>query len=239
MNLFILIIGAVMIISGFLVKSYPNLIAGYNTLPEYQKKNVDIKGLSTFMRNGFILIGLVIIIGHYLFKWMGFTVFADVIPIAAILIGLIIMVVYAQRYDHNKNKSKRTKLTYIALGLVMVFIFGDLIYSSSTSEAIFSKDTVTFTGKYGFEMHASNIADVVLTDNIPNIKMKTNGFSLGQVKKGFFNLDGLGNSRLLLHSNTPPFLILSKNDGEKIILNFKDKLETEMTYDKIKAMVDK
>jgi hypothetical protein len=41
---------------GFLVKSSPDLIAGYNTMPKEEKKNIDIEGLSTFMRNGLITI---------------------------------------------------------------------------------------------------------------------------------------------------------------------------------------
>ena len=64
-----LIVGLLMIGIGFLIKSFPNLIAGYNTMSKDKKKNVDIEGLSTFMRNGLIAIGLTIIIGYYLFKW--------------------------------------------------------------------------------------------------------------------------------------------------------------------------
>lgn len=50
---------------GFLVKLSPNMLAGYNRMSEEKKKNVDIDGLSTYMRNGFVAIGLAIIIGYY------------------------------------------------------------------------------------------------------------------------------------------------------------------------------
>ncbi|MGV8091293.1 MAG: DUF3784 domain-containing protein [Mangrovibacterium sp.] len=74
MDILNLIVGLFMIGIGFLVKSAPDLIAGYNTMPQDKKKNVDIEGLSTFMRNGLITIGLSIIIGYYLFKWIGFMI---------------------------------------------------------------------------------------------------------------------------------------------------------------------
>ena len=52
----VLIIAAVLFVLGMLVRKYPNLIAGYNTMTAEQKKNVDVKGLSNFMcrslRNG-------------------------------------------------------------------------------------------------------------------------------------------------------------------------------------------
>jgi hypothetical protein len=53
MNATNLIIGLLMIGIGFLVKLFPNLIAGYNTMSQYAKKNVNSDGLSSYMRNGF------------------------------------------------------------------------------------------------------------------------------------------------------------------------------------------
>ena len=40
----VLIIAAVLFVLGMLVRKYPNLIAGYNTMTAEQKKNVDVKG---------------------------------------------------------------------------------------------------------------------------------------------------------------------------------------------------
>lgn len=224
---------------GFLVKSVPSLIAGYNTMPEEKKKHVEIDGLSTYMRNSFIIMGLSIIIGYYLFKWLGFIGIANSIMLAVILIGVLIMVINAQRFYHNKNKSKRTKLAYFIHGLAIVSVVALLTYSYLPSKAILTQNTIKFTGMYGFEMDISEIDAMALTDRIPNIKMRTNGFSFGHVKKGFFNLDTLEESQLLIHSDSPPFLILSKNNGDKIIINFKDKIETENTYNKIKTLIDK
>lgn len=41
--------GGLLVLLGILVRFFPNLIAGYNTMSAEQKKNVDIKGLSRFM----------------------------------------------------------------------------------------------------------------------------------------------------------------------------------------------
>ena len=92
---------------------------------------------------------------------------------------------------------------------------------------------------YGFEISIGEIENVELSDKLPTIKLRTNGFSLGNIKKGFFNLDKFGKSRLLIHSDLAPYLILTKNNKDKIIINFKDKIETEKTYEKIKALKDK
>jgi hypothetical protein len=99
-----IIIGLFIIGIGFLVKSFPSLIAGYNTMSEEKKKNVDIVGLSTFMRNGLIAIGLIIIFGYFMFKWLGFISIANVIMPIVILIGVPFLVIEAQKFDHNKTK---------------------------------------------------------------------------------------------------------------------------------------
>ena len=62
---------------GFLVKSFPNLKAGYNTMSPDRKKDVDIKGLSTFIRNALIITGFIIIGGYYLFNWVELTNLAN------------------------------------------------------------------------------------------------------------------------------------------------------------------
>jgi hypothetical protein len=237
MNILNLIVGFFMVGLGFLVKSFPNLIAGYNTMPKDKKKNVDIESLSTFMRNGLIVIGFTIIIGYYFFKWIGFDLIANqIIPIVT-LGGVIFMVLKAQKFDHNEDK--KTKMTYIILGLIIAFVIGLISYGFIPSKLIFNNSTIQFTGMYGFEINYSDINDVALVDNIPVIKMRTNGFSFGTVRKGFFNLDKYGKTRLLIHSKNSPYLIISKKSGERTIINFKNKAETEDIYKKIKSITDK
>jgi hypothetical protein len=104
MQIFNLILGLVIIGTGFLVKAYPNTIAGYNTMSKEQKKNVEIGKASTFIRNGFIILGLIIIMGYYLLKWIGLIAIANYITLISTIIGIIIIVFMVQKYDHNVRK---------------------------------------------------------------------------------------------------------------------------------------
>lgn len=236
MDLLNLTVGLLMIGLGFLVKSAPDLIAGYNTMSKDKKKNVDISGLSTFMRNGFITIGISMIIGYYLFKWVGFTMIANSMIFLITLFGTAILVIHAQRFDHNKKN--QTKLTYFIIGLVILFVFGLMTYGFIPAKVIYSHDKIQFSGMYGFDMNTGEIEYVEITEKLPTIKKRTNGFSFGTIHKGFFNLDKIGKSRLLVHSETAPYLIISKKNGDKIIINFNDKTETEKLYNKIKILMD-
>lgn len=233
MDILNLIVGLFMIGIGFLVKSAPDLIAGYNTMPKDKKKNVDIEGLTTFMRNGFVTIGLSIITGYYLFKWIGFTMIANSMILIVTLVGVSMLVINAQKFDHNRTK--RSRLLYFIPALVTLSVIGLITYGFMPSKTIFNNDTIRFSGMYGFEINMSEIENIALTDKLPKINMRTNGFSAGAVKKGFFNLDKYGKSRLLVHSDLPPYIILSKKNGDKIVINFKDNTETVNVYNKIKV----
>jgi hypothetical protein len=104
MEIFNLIFGLLIIGTGFLVKAYPNKIAGYNTMSKEQKKNVDIEQASSFIRNGFIITGLIIIIGYYILKWIGLIAIASYVGPISTIIGTTIIVIISQKFDHNKQK---------------------------------------------------------------------------------------------------------------------------------------
>jgi hypothetical protein len=96
--------GGILIVCGFLVKAFPGLIAGYNSMSEKQKENVDIKGLSSCMRNGLVAIGLVIIGSYFLFRRIGLgeKEYA-LISAALIIIDAAVLMVFARRYDYNNR----------------------------------------------------------------------------------------------------------------------------------------
>lgn len=229
------IVGLFIIGIGFLIKSAPNLIAGYNTMSKNKKENVDIEGLSTFLSKGFKIIGVSIIIGYYFFKYIGCTIIANLIILIATLIGVAILFINAQKFDYNKNK--KTKLPYLIFVLVFLFVIGLITYGVIPSKVSYGNDTIRFSGMYGFEVGINEIEDIELCETLPMIKIRTNGFSIGSVKKGNFNLDEFGKSKLLIHSDLAPYLIFSKHNETKIIVNFKNKVDTENTYNKIKTMM--
>lgn len=97
-----LLTGGFLIILGPLVKRFPMLIAGYNTMPADKKKNVDIESLSSFMRRHLMIIGAVLIVIAVGLKLTGQQNARSVIYSIYLPIYVIWMVVRAQRYDHNK-----------------------------------------------------------------------------------------------------------------------------------------
>ena len=219
---------------GFLVKAFPNLISGYNTMTKEEKENVDIESLSSLMKNSFIAIGVIIIVGTYFFNWIGFPIIASLLILTSILGGVIIMI-YKSRKFYSDKLNKKSKSAYVILGIVIVFIFGTFYHSSRPVEVIISKESVIISGSYGLELPVKDIQEVRLVEKIPAITLRKNGFSLGPIKKGHFNLEEYGNCRLFLHSDSNLYLIIIGKNGEKTIINHENKTQTEKEFKSLKS----
>lgn len=96
-----LFIGSLLIILGLLVKCFPTLIAGYNTMPEEKKKNVDVAGLSSFMRRHLVILGVLWILISVGLELTDQTKTAPLIYTFYVPIYVFWIVLRAQRYDHN------------------------------------------------------------------------------------------------------------------------------------------
>ena len=97
-----LLAGAFVIVCSLLVKRFPMLISGYNTLPKEKRKNVDIDGLSSFMRRHLVIIGGLLILFTTILELTGQPEAFSIILAVYLPVYVIWMVVRAQRYDHNK-----------------------------------------------------------------------------------------------------------------------------------------
>ena len=102
-----LIMGLFLIGGGFSVKSDPDLIAGYNTMPEEKKKNVDIVGLSSFMKKSFIIMGIMLILLSLFIKVFHLTdIFIFWAMMFIMLGGVMFLLIKAKKFDGNKKQKK-------------------------------------------------------------------------------------------------------------------------------------
>lgn len=102
-SLLVWLFAAFFVLLGLLVCKYPKLIAGYNTMSPERQKLVDVKGLTAFMCRAFCIIGLLVVLVYYLLLWGGMAeMVARMVSIIAVpIVGSVVMVAGAQRYDHG------------------------------------------------------------------------------------------------------------------------------------------
>ena len=95
--------GFILIVVGLLVKLNPNLLAGYNTMPEEKKKEIDIEKVSTIARNVLVLMGAAVIdasIIMYFFE-VSKNIQVNIISLIIVL-GVVILIIWSNRVPKLK-----------------------------------------------------------------------------------------------------------------------------------------
>ncbi len=230
MEMIFIIFGIFFIGMGMLVGRYPNLISGINTMSEEKKRNLDLPAIGKIHKNGMIIIGLInLLLATPLFASMQLTT-RTIISLIVIIIGVLIITTIAQKHDKNK-KSKLEKILVPILLISITVIVSIFIWRDSTPTTVnITDEKIGFTGSYGITINLSEIEKVELWEKMPKILRRTNGLSLGDIKKGHFKVDSIGKCRLFLDSAKEPVLYIKNINGDQIIYNSKDPQQTEDLY---------
>lgn len=225
------IIGVVFIALGFLGRVFPNLIAGYSTMTAEQKAKVDINGLSSFMRNGFIAMGALTIAGYYFFMMLNLEVVAEMMVLVSAFLALPYILIGARRFDGNRAqgdaKSSGTRIIYT---LIAVAVAGLLFYGLKPSDIEVNETSLRITGMYSEEVLLTDIETVELLEAAPSLLVRTNGFSLGSINKGYYKVDGLGKCKVILQSANGPCMLIKTKSGKCILFGYKDANKTRVNY---------
>ena len=227
---------------GILIKHYKAywLISGYNTMSKEKKKNVDVENLAKFIGNTCFAMGAIMFLGTVAItleqEILGGIIFAAFFPLT------IFLIIKAQKFDGNNfnpdgTMKKKSKILIWAICIFLVITalgVGILLYYSyQPAEFVIENDVLHIKGLYGEKIPLSDISELSLQDDLPEITARTNGSSLGSMKKGHFRLKSLGKAKLFLDTSQPPFIYLKRN-GQLIIFNCETKEKTENLFRKLK-----
>lgn len=92
-----IVTGVIIILCGLLVKAFPDLIAGFSSLSDEAKKNIDVKGLSSYFRYNLISLGsLVIILGIGL-KYFGIKESYVMLTCCILIMGYILVIAFKSK----------------------------------------------------------------------------------------------------------------------------------------------
>ncbi|MBH5320943.1 hypothetical protein I6N90_24460 [Paenibacillus sp. GSMTC-2017] len=88
---------------------------------------------------------------------------------------------------------------------------------------------------YSFDFHIADIEQLTLVDEVPEGR-KTNGEAMAKYSRGQFRLKELGNSRLYIFKNNPPYIRIKLKDSY-IFYNEKNPLFTKQLFEHLKNQV--
>ncbi|WP_152655382.1 DUF3784 domain-containing protein [Oceanobacillus sp. CFH 90083] len=130
----------------------------------------------------------------------------------------------------GKRKSQKINKTALILSLMLVIVVFALPFMPNTLEI--NEDSFKITGLYGEEWAFSNIEDISLYDELPEITLRTNGISLFGKRIGNYRMEELGAGKLFLRSDEAPFIVIRTQDSF-VIMNEDEPGKTTASYDQL------
>lgn len=243
MDYIFLFLAALFFVMGLLIKKFKFywLISGYNTASKERKEQMDIEGLGRFMGNYLYFMSSMFVIS-FLLMWY------DVEHISLyVFLGVVVSTVYviigAQKYDkgaYHKDGSMK-KGPKITIGLTVIILLGLIgmgVYGLTPTKNVANEDSLTIEGMYGETIFYKDMEKVELVESFPEIKMRTNGYSLNNVLKGYFTLEELGKGKLFIQLGNPPYIIIH-TEKKFFIINEPERSKTKELYEKINNLKEK
>lgn len=231
----------VLIILGISIKYYKAywLISGYNTMSAEKKKNVDVESLGRVMGNFcFVLAGL--IFAFTLTSFFELTAFTIIISVV-LVVTIISFIIKAQKFDGNALKSDGTMKTSTKIMiafLILVFLGVGILLYQSTKPARYTitEQKMEISGLYGETIDFEDIIELSINDTMPRITMRTNGSAVGSRLKGYFNVEGIGRTKLFVNTKIRSFIVI-KTAKRTIILNSEDEAKTQEIFKELEKMI--
>lgn len=227
-------LGILFIIFGITIPKYPQLLSGYNMMDkgDYQssrgKKAINAIGKAS-MAGGFVII--ISSIAYHIMKWNS--------GLDMIITAVILLTVICYIYQFNKlSTNKKTKIiNNISFVTLIIIISAGIIYSSNDPGISIEEQVITVHGIYGTTISFKEIKNIELSGNRPPVKYRSNGFSFGNIRKGYFKTSTGEIIMLFLSAPKGPYLSITEKSGKRIFINHKDAEKTIETYNRITKQI--
>lgn len=145
--------------------------------------------------------------------------------------------ILSQNEKTAKMEQKRSKMKIIAILIIIIIAvvpIGIILGVELNEKTVFSVNGKDVKIKAGIEKASFNLDDikkVYIKNTIPSFS-KINGFNLGDINRGRFNVSGYGDGNIFIETNKGPYLyIMLKNSF--VIINSKNALKINSYYHKI------
>ena len=119
----------------------------------------------------------------------------------------------------KETKTVEAKIVIIITTIALAFLSVTLVNVFKENQITITSNKVVISGMYGEEFSVSEIDTVMIVDSIPKIKLRSDGFSIGSINKGYYLTQNEETVKLILNSNNKPYMLIIKNNGNKIYLS--------------------
>lgn len=214
-----------------------NLLAGYNTMSDEERSKVDIVGYISFYKKFHIFLSISFLIGglmlFYLVGELSSGIFIAVYPLLMYSYFLYKGMSY---WNSDKNK-KLAWFTLIFMLAVVIFVLGMFYNGMKSNDLEIYKNHIHISGMYDTKIPLEEIKAVNLTDSLPQITLRSNGFSIGKYHKGYYKTSK--GDKILLYSDSKErkYLHLDREQKPDVYYNSGD-ANLEKIYRRLRKEIE-
>lgn len=191
------------------------LLAGYNTMSEAERAQYDLSEYIPKFKHFHIMLGISMmslgLVIHFLFGEIASGIFLGIYPILA----YIYFIYQSKQLIPNQQKGN-TKWGLAVLIFILIGIIGLFYFGFKENELKIQTNQIEITGQYGEQIDFAQLKTIELVDSIPKIAYKSNGFSLGDIHKGYYKTKAGESIKLILNAKNKPYILLTKTDNTKV-----------------------
>ncbi len=195
------------------------LLAGHTRMDEIERSEFDLPGYIAYFRKFHIILTVSFLIIcstlHFLFGDSISGLFLVAYPITAYVFFLW----DSQKFKIGIQSKAAAKMGVWLLAIIGILAIGFMLWGVQPVKVELGDNYIQLSGAYGKMIPYSDITSVVLINNIPDIKGKTQGYQIGQVLKGNFKLNDKTIVLMLVDKREPHTLKIQRSEKPTIYIS--------------------
>ena len=240
-----LMMGAILMLTGWMVYKFPKLISGVNTMSKERLSKVDLDGLRRVVRNALLISGAVMLLLGGLSTLVHIPEGIHFALMMAVIFAMVVAVILlSRRYDagmQGEAGRKERRKSRIALIVVAVILLSTVIFyfvGTKPATVEVSEDYITAKGGgYSASIAMNDITEVNVLTDWPDFPIRTNGVATDDVGIGHFRKKGGERCMLFVCTDGGPLLEVRTADGKLYYLNCATEEETLEMIAKVKSVI--
>lgn len=137
----------------------------------------------------------------------------------------------------NKSKGDSQEKAFIIGAIITIitlsFVGIVILRSFAKPSYTFSGNELTVSGQYHTAIDLTDAEISHELSRIPSLEARTNGSSIGGIKKGYFRLDGAKVYLNIMDATAENYILITDRNSDRYYINCKTPEETNDFYDEI------
>ncbi len=241
-----IIMGVILMLTGWAVYKFPMLISGVNTMSKKRLEKVNLEGLKRDYRNVFLIGGGVLLflggISTLVHVPEGVHFIALLVVIFALVVACMLL---SRKHDlglqgeEGKKEWRKNRIAIVITLVAFVVILFFFFKGSKPATVEVSDDYITAKGGgYSVSIPLNDIAEATVLTDWPDFPIRTNGIATEDVGIGHFRKKGGESCMLFVCTDGGPLLEVRTVDGKLYYLNCATEEETLEMIVKVKQIIN-